>query len=115
MSKTNTEQSNSRMSVNEFTQQLYSAETKTPTQLNIQIETTPIWIRGNDEFGYAATVGNYRITEIKQTAGEVEEEIRLPSIETICHILDAYICAREEFEKITKKQTDPDLYSTKEQ
>lgn len=52
-----------------------------------QWEDTPIWIRGDAEKGYFATMGAHRITEAKETLYEVQDILRRKEWNVILNIV----------------------------
>lgn len=60
-------------------------------QINEKWGNAGIYIRGNDETGYAAVAGAYRITEIYKTVEEVETELKYPTVDTVVYTISAII------------------------
>lgn len=60
-------------------------------QVNEEYDDSGIWVRGNDETGYTATIGNYRITDIQKTSAEVVNYLNTPDAGLIARIFGALI------------------------
>lgn len=102
--KTVGQYSNTEQNANES-----SKKTSSEKQVNEQIKDSPIWIRGNDESGYFATLGDYRITDENKDYDQVMEEVMMPDMPMICRIITVMIDSNERF-----KQVHPDAYTTKD-
>lgn len=83
MSKTATEQLRSQNNVEEST----TGTSSTRQQVNKQLhKNSSVWVRGNDEDGYYATIGNHRITETAGTIEDIEDYVNFPDVDTIITI-----------------------------
>lgn len=60
-------------------------------QINEEYDESGIYVRGNDDTGYAATIGNYRITDIMKTSGEVVNYLNEPDAGLVTKIFGALI------------------------
>lgn len=98
-SKTAGEQLRSQMNVEESTQ------TTSSTWTNQRITDSPLFIIGDDEQGYAVTLGKYRITPIYQTKEEAYLMGTNPNITTIISLIATMIEANEELNHTPIKPT----------
>lgn len=96
--KTATDTLNTQTNANESTNEASS------TQTNEQWGNTPIWIRGNSETGFYATIGNYRITEPHAHFDEIVNMLYHPKLELIMTLISTMIEANEKFNNITALQ-----------
>lgn len=59
--------------------------------LKREIKGTPFTLTGNEDQGYFLTLGNYRLTEAKETPEEATEEIESNTWNIISRLVAAYI------------------------
>lgn len=85
-SRTATEQLHTQSNAEESTKTTSSLK-----QINEEYDESGIYVRGNDETGYAATIGNYRITDIQKTSAEVVDYLNQPDAGLIARIFGALI------------------------
>lgn len=83
-SKTATELLHTQLSGGANTTQTSSDKSK--LQTNEPFFGTPVWMRGSEENGYCATLGDYQITKKFPTLEEVESQLAAPDINLIMSI-----------------------------
>lgn len=90
-------QNNTEKSTNEDCSTIPNSST--PSQINEQYGKTPIWVRGNYENGFFATMGKYRITPVLEEMSEVYDMLINCDAETVINIFCNMIMAHEEVKK----------------
>lgn len=73
---------------------------------NEMYERGPIWIRGNEEGGYYATLGKHRVTDRRDTKEEVEEELTRKDWSTILTMVVTMVSEIMEHERTTKGELE---------
>lgn len=68
-------------------------------QTNDWYMNTKIWIRGNDKSGYAAGIGDYRITDIYEETSQVKELLNRRHWDVIINLIAAMIEAHQQHEE----------------
>lgn len=68
-------------------------------QTNDWYMNTKIWVRGNDKSGYAAGIGDYRITDIYEETSQVKELLNRRHWDVIINLIAAMIEAHQQHEE----------------